>query len=1750
MLHAENVARMVRTSALFQDFLCSEPELSKIKLKLEELVGTVELMRLEEEFPEILRIDFVTQQTMLESYKQLLSSKFPINKRNKMFLRKTMALMIGKLREIENRFKKLHSKNGTLQQIVVEKLQIILNNSFDDLHSLKNICVMIKFVYFVQGKRTAKQLETELKLWKTKKCETAEEQQRMLDDYYGKELGKQYTKEILFLLKSDKNSQILLLLAEIGAKSQLIKFIGPKMFEELDASGLLYKIFPSNSFQNDENLWEHYAQTITNDKLSDLGQLLWSKWEQKIYKSSQKKATNLRRIFYLDEFLSKLHQKEIAALFRHKYFFDKFQGVLSEYGVDKIKYIVNPSELGEDWEKMVEKEKQFPNVTKTQNLSKKLEKTDSEKQEELKSECKNSAKPSFEQEMLDKITDDQMGKIEQFGCPVKGLTLQDMVALEKANFSVDEHLLMFVVKKQSLMSDDNSLLTFLRSFLYEEFCDKEEIRSVRAEDFFASWLAPRCDDDEKTKSTILEGKKSEKESNSNENVWSTDEFGSEFSATKGKLYELVGDDNMIKLEEQFPEVLKIGVQLMKTIPILYKNIFSHKSHTSKAKMWASRIAIPQIVHKIDNFLIWEIKNSATVCVELQNVLNVKCKQIYRNAFGTLAKREFFEWMGQSLCLLVQFEKLAKSTLALCSTAAKDRINLETVRNWWPNCTEYDAQLNAYQQHQKVIAKHHTGLLFLITEENEEFREFVRETPGVKRRIDNLLASEENYSKLMAHCAVYLRKPTTQAEDGIELLYSKFLDTFDTLDVESKLAHVLALSYAVWTRWMDGELRVENPRLPIGLRQIYEQIWRHCRERYEIVYDKIYDESLEELMFRKKLIREVFTKVKNFVESKRNEKNLQKLGLKKWKGKSDNRHKQTQNVNSGKLLEEWETIWARASLRIQMEEAECQRNECQTKMEIFEVESSDWMQTQHFNMLTELLEHKSMRVRLKNELKARPEMVEQWLLQFMCWEMAEKILYLIKLNDEQFAVMRAYQKENRTKRGENEEEEEKERIVEQFEEKRKGMKEKEENGGQKKSPKEEKLMRKRKHSKKSFLDTKSEKDKKSVENFEQIATATTTTIQFEMSDSAAVEQQRPSDGTENSASSSLESSNFSEKFEQNSPNQTAVNENDNDLKKAIENIDLNDFFKGDYLMSKYQNILLDPNKLAGQILDIGIYLNNLANSITSKFGKCADIWAESSDERRMLLLLSIYQWDKKKKQNSKMVHKFLTDLNGWQKMLEQQRIDHLSTIQHNNYLLNSKFGTENDVHTHYSFVFPQFNQQLFFVQFDDDAKHLKELNEIVIKKNDVKTDEANKALNELKIIMSRWSKEARMLETGSFMLGARTSNSDIDVICIVPQKLTKFEERNQFFGTFECNLTLRKCEQNSFYCLLCQHDNVEMLQKVPLAFIPLIKLKFCGIEFDILFVSIPTIETLPSEPMTRSDVMGLMHKLAIQTEPDEKMIKSLAGYITNDHIMELLGNKIIQKFRKFIAILKLWAKSNYLYNSLFGFFNGISLTIMATKVLLFYPNASVPFLLHKFFFTYCTWEWPIPVRLVDYVPNEFEKFSWTQKAEEDKKNSPLLMPIITPGCLEQNGMYNMSKSTYQIVQTSMQEALIKVRQIPSSSNWKQLFPMKKFTEKYEHFVAICCIVDNHIHLDKFCGFVGRRIRVQLEHFDDMTSEVKFSHILTENDGKLNCPNSILTHSKSQFKNLSLHKVWLGCYQPILLISNYVDASELQLDDSFV
>ncbi|KAL3081698.1 hypothetical protein niasHT_035038 [Heterodera trifolii] len=468
------------------------------------------------------------------------------------------------------------------------------------------------------------------------------------------------------------------------------------------------------------------------------------------------------------------------------------------------------------------------------------------------------------------------------------------------------------------------------------------------------------------------------------------------------------------------------------------------------------------------------------------------------------------------------------------------------------------------------------------------------------------------------------------------------------------------------------------------------------------------------------------------------------------------------------------------------------------------------------------------------------------------------------------------------------------------------------------------------------------------------------------------------------------------------------------------------------------------------------------------------------------------------------------LNGWRALGEQQRIDRKLYKQYKDAFMD-KYKTSLGSN------FPQNTQQIY-LKNSEDEKHEEFLVNLLRENgfHEAQSTESASALNTLRSLISAWSNDnARVLETGSQLLGARTSNADIDIICVMRQTLaTQTEEIDTFFGKNYCNLNGRICEDNSLYCLLCKHPKVTFLNKTPRGYIPMIELNFFGIDFDLALVLIPNIEAIPDEPLDATDIKSMMEIMAFSSNPHEGMLKSLSGYLANVQILELMRTKSnIKKFRTVLRSLNFWAKSNYIYGNFLGFFNGAALSILAAKIILWYPNCSVPFMFEKLMFILMNRKWPMPIQLTEEQENNgFESMCWNSS----NKRTALLMPIITPSCLTQNASQNVNKSTFRIIQNTIRETYIKLKYlhespINSSKNeqnwWRKLFPVKKFTSKYPHFCIIICMVSVSQHIDQFCRYIERKLRFQLENFDGILGQfIEYSHLNPNSQiaNDKNCP----------------------------------------------
>merc|ERR1719369_62253 len=120
----------------------------------------------------------------------------------------------------------------------------------------------------------------------------------------------------------------------------------------------------------------------------------------------------------------------------------------------------------------------------------------------------------------------------------------------------------------------------------------------------------------------------------------------------------------------------------------------------------------------------------------------------------------------------------------------------------------------------------------------------------------------------------------------------------------------------------------------------------------------------------------------------------------------------------------------------------------------------------------------------------------------------------------------------------------------------------------------------------------------------------------------------------------------------------------------------------------------------------------------------------------------------------------------------------------------------------------------------------------------------KVVGELDTLVKRWIKTeglrqgkrlqnveklgGKVVTYGSSKLGVVDRESDLDLLCVVPHCVT----REHFF--------------DNFYELLSRQKNVAKLRKLVSAFVPVIKMTYCGIEVDMTMSRLVGFDTVPED----------------------------------------------------------------------------------------------------------------------------------------------------------------------------------------------------------------------------------------------------------------------------------------------------------------
>nr|GMD89261.1 nuclear poly(A) polymerase 3 [Ipomoea batatas] len=337
-----------------------------------------------------------------------------------------------------------------------------------------------------------------------------------------------------------------------------------------------------------------------------------------------------------------------------------------------------------------------------------------------------------------------------------------------------------------------------------------------------------------------------------------------------------------------------------------------------------------------------------------------------------------------------------------------------------------------------------------------------------------------------------------------------------------------------------------------------------------------------------------------------------------------------------------------------------------------------------------------------------------------------------------------------------------------------------------------------------------------------------------------------------------------------------------------------------------------------------------------------------------------------------------------------------------------------------------------------------------------------AIHKLKKIVMEWIKRvayrhqlpkrylrsasATILTYGSYGLGVHNSESDIDVLCVVPCFANMVED---FFVVL--------------YNILASRPEISEIQCIKDAKVPLMRFKFDGIPIDLPYAQLKVV-SIPENV----DVFNPFFMRNI----DESSWRSLSGIRANRSIMYLLPN--IELFQSLLRCIKLWAKRRGLYGNLVGFFGGIHLAVLSAFICQKHPTASLSTLVSIFFKTFAFWPCPTPVVLHDGLTRPFipsEKLGF--------------LPIQLPGSECDFCHSNITRSTFQKIRTEFLRGHVLIKDMLSPAfDWTILFEPFPYSKKYGRLLKIYLSASDKDGLGNWVGCVKSRFRWLLVKLEEL------------------------------------------------------------------
>lgn len=307
--------------------------------------------------------------------------------------------------------------------------------------------------------------------------------------------------------------------------------------------------------------------------------------------------------------------------------------------------------------------------------------------------------------------------------------------------------------------------------------------------------------------------------------------------------------------------------------------------------------------------------------------------------------------------------------------------------------------------------------------------------------------------------------------------------------------------------------------------------------------------------------------------------------------------------------------------------------------------------------------------------------------------------------------------------------------------------------------------------------------------------------------------------------------------------------------------------------------------------------------------------------------------------------------------------------------------------------------------------------------------------------------------GSYRLGVYGPGSDIDTLVVVPKHVT----REDFFTVMDS--------------LLRKRPELQKIQPVPDAFVPIIKTVFDGVDIDIICGRLD----IPQVPLDLTlEDNNLLRNL------DDRDLRALNGTRVTDLILSLVPQKTV--FRHALRTIKLWAKKRAIYANMFGFPGGVAWAMLVARICQLYPNAVGATIVAKFFQIYLQWKWPQPVMLKPIEDGPLPVRVWNPKLyAQDRLHR---MPVITPAYPSMCATHNITASTQTIILQEMKRALEIVTEIQQGKKqWKDLFIKHDFFYRYKFYLTVIAATrgtyEEHL---KWSGMVESKLRLLVQKLE--------------------------------------------------------------------